>query len=138
MKESQKIIGDPVTYKPCKGDVNHSVEHGTISSFNESYLFVRYRSACGKLRRTISMGIIPAQNKIQPTSNEQRNYTSSGTNSRRKIFYTTERSRRMSIYLLGILFRTATESTQIGWKNILKPEYFGIKNNSKTSCKTFD
>jgi hypothetical protein len=40
--------------KPCKGDVNHSdVEHGTISSFNESCLFVRYRSACGRaLRRT--------------------------------------------------------------------------------------
>jgi hypothetical protein len=44
-------IGDPVTYIPnhAKGDVNHSdVEHGTISSFNESCLFVRYKSACGE------------------------------------------------------------------------------------------
>jgi hypothetical protein len=44
-------IGDPVTYIPnhAKGDVNHSdVEHGTISSFNESRLFVRYRSLRGE------------------------------------------------------------------------------------------
>jgi hypothetical protein len=81
------------------------------------------------------MGIIPAQNKIQPTSNEQRNYTSSGTSSRRKIFYTIERSRRSNVYLLGILFRTATESIANWLKNILKPEYFGIKNNSKPAAK---
>jgi hypothetical protein len=54
---------DPVTYIPnhAKGDVNHSVEHGTISSFNESCLFVRYRSAWGEHSdEPISMGI-PAQ-----------------------------------------------------------------------------
>jgi hypothetical protein len=47
-------IGDPVTYIQTMQSVNHSdVEHGTISSFNESCLFVRYRSACGRaLRRT--------------------------------------------------------------------------------------
>jgi hypothetical protein len=67
------------------------------------------------------MGIIPAQNKIQPTSNEQRNYTSSGTSSRRKIFYTTiERSRRSNVYTYWA-YRTATESIANWLKNILKP-----------------
>jgi hypothetical protein len=40
-KSQEDHMGDPVTYIPnhAKGDVNHSdVEHGTISSFNESCL----------------------------------------------------------------------------------------------------
>jgi hypothetical protein len=47
-------IGDPVTYIPNHAKVTLIIrEHGTISSFNESCLFVRYRSACGRaLRRT--------------------------------------------------------------------------------------
>jgi hypothetical protein len=76
-------IGDPVTYIPnhAKGDVNHSdVEHGTISSFNESCVCEIQISMRGEHSdEPISMGIIPAQKKKPPTSNEQRNYTSSGT-----------------------------------------------------------
>jgi hypothetical protein len=82
------------------------------------------------------MGIIPAQNKIQPTSNEQRNYTSSGTSSRRKIFYTTiERSRRSNVYTYWAYCSVRLKSIANWLKNILKPEYFGIKNNSKPAAK---
>jgi hypothetical protein len=77
------------------------------------------------------MGIIPAQNKIQPTSNEQRNYTSSGTSSRRKIFI-------QPLNAQGEVMSIPTGHTvPYGYRkhcklaeNILKPEYFGIKNNS--------
>jgi hypothetical protein len=68
------------------------------------------------------MGIIPAQNKIQPTSNEQRNYTSSGTSSRRKSFIQPLNAQGEVMSILGILFRTATESIANWLKNILKPE----------------
>jgi hypothetical protein len=48
---------------------------------------VRYRSACGESTPTnLLVWGYQLKNKIQPTSNEQRNYTSSGTSSRRKIF----------------------------------------------------
>jgi hypothetical protein len=55
-------IGDPVTYIPnhAKGDVNHS-DRTWNDITNESCLFVRYRSACGRdSDEPISMGI-PAQ-----------------------------------------------------------------------------
>jgi hypothetical protein len=73
------------------------------------------------------MGIIPAQNKIQPTSNEQRNYTSSGTSSRRKFIQPLNAREVMSIptgHTVPYGYSIANS------ENILKPEYFGIKNNS--------
>jgi hypothetical protein len=75
-------IGDPgnIHANHAKGGANHSdVRHGTLSSFSK-LLFVRFRSTSGEILRQnpISMGIIPSKTKIQPTSNEQRNYTSSG------------------------------------------------------------
>jgi hypothetical protein len=47
---TEKHIGDPVTYMPphTKGDASHpDAERGHISSFNDSCLFVRFKSASG-------------------------------------------------------------------------------------------
>lgn len=47
---TQEDIGSPVTYIPrhCGGDASHpDAEQGTISSFTEHALFVRFRSATG-------------------------------------------------------------------------------------------
>lgn len=43
-------IGSPVTYIPphAKGDASHpDAEQGKISSYNDSYVFVRFKSASG-------------------------------------------------------------------------------------------
>jgi hypothetical protein len=62
----------------------------------------------------ISMGIIPAQNKIQPTSNEQRNYTSSGTSSRRKIFIQPLNAQRSNVYTYWAYCSFDQKALQIG------------------------
>lgn len=44
-------IGSPVTYIPthAKGDASHKdCEHGTISSYNDTYVFVRFHSPNGQ------------------------------------------------------------------------------------------
>lgn len=49
-KVTKEHIGEAVTYIPrhANGDVNHpDVERGYISSFNEGYLFVRFKSTSG-------------------------------------------------------------------------------------------
>jgi hypothetical protein len=84
------------------------------------------------------MGIIPAQNKIQPTSNEQRNYTSSGTSSRRKSFI-------QPLNAQGEVMSIPTGHTvPYGYKNCkLAEKHFkaGVlwyQEQQQTSCKAFD
>jgi hypothetical protein len=84
------------------------------------------------------MGIIPAQNKIQPTSNEQRNYTSSGTSSRRKIFYTTiERSRRVMSIPTGHTVPYGYKHYKLAEKHF-KAGVLWYQEQQQTSCKAFD
>jgi hypothetical protein len=47
---TEEDIGSPVTYIPyhAKGDINHKdVERGVISSFNDTYIFVRFKAPNG-------------------------------------------------------------------------------------------
>lgn len=47
---TKEDVGSPVTYIPrhAKGDASHKdCEQGHISSFNEGYVFVRFKAACG-------------------------------------------------------------------------------------------
>lgn len=55
---TQDDIGSPVTYIPphAKGDASHpDAERGTISSFNDTYVFVRFHSPNGHACRPESL-----------------------------------------------------------------------------------
>jgi hypothetical protein len=61
---------------------------------------------------------------------------SSGTSSRRKIFIQPAQGENVYTYWAYCSVRLQ-KALQIGW-NILKPEYFGIKNNSLNQLQNFD
>ena len=55
---TQDDIGSPVTYIPphAKGDASHpAAERGTISSFNDTYVFVRFHAPNGQACRPESL-----------------------------------------------------------------------------------